>query len=318
MRTGSTKMRYSRVFGSFLSVIGLFVVHAAGAAAQTAGARTVTGNLTIGAKTEPLGYVYAMSRRDTGNPKKEEVRIVLTNLPLSKEVASRLVTTAYSFREDNKARRWGIMLELRPPEKTMAHLMVFSPVGGTQLSGKLTSSPHQLTLTNYSPGRIAGKLTMTEATNFAFVTQSQGPETTYRFDATFDVPVHRLAPPRVLTGAAARTSAPMKAMVAFTRAAGKGHTTDMRPFLSATVLKSLETPEGKQRLTRFKASAAVIKRAQVIKVLLGLDSAAIELKPAKQDAEGGPTSTLVLEMVRENNQWKLDTWTVSEADGALP
>lgn len=292
-------MRYSQLIGRVLPVAGLFIGLAAATGAQAPDAGTVTGKLTINGKTEPLRYAYAMSERDVNAPNKEEVRIVLTNLPLPERVAGRLTPATFmGFREENKTRLWGILLALRPPEKRMSFLALFGPVGGTTQSPVLQFQPQKLALTTYKSDRVAGKLTMTRDDSFAFAPEGVAERPTYRFEATFDVPVRALPVPMTLTGGSARDSEPAKAVAGFIEAARRGDANSLRRFLSAPVAKKLSEPGSVDMLTAFQRMGAALDMEKLHRVLISGDNATVEFKLGKDD-------TASLEMIREKGEWKI-------------
>jgi hypothetical protein len=292
-------MRFSQVLRQVLPTAALFIGLAVGAGAQTSDVGTVTGKLTINGKTEPLRYVYAMSERDVNDPKKEEIRIVLTNQPLPERVTNRLTPATFmGFREENKTRLWGLFLELRPPEKRMNFLAVIGPIGGTTQSPVLQLQPQKLALTTYKPDRVVGKLTMTRDDTFAFAPEGMTERPTYRFEAAFDVPVRALPVPVTLTGAAARDSDPAKAVAGFIEAARRGDTNAIRRYLSAPVAKQLSSPNSLDMLTAFQRMGATLKMEQLSRVLISGDNASVEFKMGKDD-------TASLEMVREKGEWKI-------------
>jgi hypothetical protein len=165
---------------------------------------TVSGQLIVNAVTVPLTHAYAAAQPGFFDKSTEDVRVLLSSVPLSKDARGDVFELIKLAREDR-----GHIVE------------VVIDATGAPISGAIytkafdgmvsASGMHAFTRDRFEHARIAGRLAVSEPHTFSGVT--------WRYDATFSAAIPR--PPTPAEVAAALASPPAKAAAAYVAAAVK-------------------------------------------------------------------------------------------------
>lgn len=210
------------------SLLGLFLVSSALAQDGTA-----SGQLTVNAVTVPLTHAYANAQPGFFDKTHEDVRVLLSDVPLSKEALTDVFELMKLAREDR-----GHIVE------------VVIDASGSPISGAIyakafdgmisAAGMHKFTSDRVEHARIAGRLAVPEPHTFTGVT--------WQYDATFSATIPR--PPTAEDVAAALASPPAKAAAAYVADAIKRgdmakdtHVANVEKQADGSVLVSVEGHE---------------------------------------------------------------------------
>jgi hypothetical protein len=202
--------------------------------AQETSDGTASGQLIVNAVTVPLTHAYAVAQPGFFDKSKEDVRVLLSSVPLSKDALDDVFELIKLAREDR-----GHIVE------------VVIDASGAPISGAIytkafdgmvsASGMHTFTRERFERARIAGRLAVTDPHTFSGVT--------WRYDATFSAAIPRPPTPEEL--AAALASPPAKAAAAYVTAAIKRGTmvkdarvTGVEAQADGSVLVTVEGHEG--------------------------------------------------------------------------
>jgi hypothetical protein len=280
--------------------LGLFPVVMMAAASSA-----VSGWLEVKGKRVALGHVFAAMAEDTlEGGGKERVEVLLSDKPVPEEL--RKATDEWSFWAGGQARKGelhGVILYINPETKEWNSGQFLSR-RGLMFFSHTVSSPElrQLIFTSAAAaaGVIAGKVATKKAQQG--LDESDGE---WRVEAEFRCPI--IARPAVtgsLTGAAARDSAPYKAVQAYLQACQKKDLDAIKKAVNAATLAELEqmiAAQGKKALLDMLAEAtAETLKMTLTKVTVRGDSAEIAFADPKDSS-----SQQVMNAVLEKGVWKL-------------
>jgi hypothetical protein len=172
--------------------------------AQDTADGTASGQLIVNAVTVPLTHAYAIAQPGFFDKSKEDVRVLLSSVPLSKDALEDMFELIKLARTDR-----GHIVE------------VVIDASGAPISGAIytkafdgmvsASGMHTFTREHFERKRIAGRLAVTDPHTFSGVT--------WRYDATFSAAIPRKPTPEEF--AVALASPPAKTAEAYVAAAIK-------------------------------------------------------------------------------------------------
>lgn len=266
-----------------LSLVATF-----GAAAAPAGEGTASGSLTVAGKTIPLRYAYARAQKGFFDNAKEDVLVILSDVPIS-EAALADEFARHHLAEEGKLHAVEVVLDAdhQPIGGGLLHEAWKKTGGYVSVSGM-----HVFTSKTFD-GKVAeGTLGMKKPSEFM--------GNTFAYEATFSAPVWRKPAPTV-SGAAAAQSAPGKAAIAFMKAARSGDKAALRKSMSAEGGKQLDGPNGKDILELLKVMTPDPATATIESV--DVKGSTAEVTVVERSKDGSVTSTLHL--VLDGGQWKI-------------
>ncbi len=254
------------------------------AMAQTANG-SASGTFTAGTgKPVKLRYAYAQLQKSDDGPAKQEILLLLSDVPLDDDARDDWAARSQRAR---KGTLHAVALTINPADKTpiSANLYHEAFQGSASLSGSTRFVP-----TTFTKTALAGRVYMPPTRDFE--------DRPLAFNATFRATIRPLTAP-TFTGTAARNSAPAKAALAFFAACRKGDVAAMRTFLSPQQTADLDGPQGKQMLAMAKMMAPDPATARVASVNLKGNVATVMIKSGKE------TTSLKLVSATPNGPWKV-------------
>jgi hypothetical protein len=273
-----------RIGGAVLALVSSAAL--VGAAPLTPG--QAKGTFTMNGQSSPLAHAYAIAEPGSFDKSTEDVRVILTNVPLSpkqvEEWSERMGMNDLKAVEivfDSKGQI--ISGEFRHPVKS------FSATG-----------MHEYTKEASPAGTIAGRLKTSKPGEFF--------GTTYSYDATFSATIARREkpkPPAPGAGAAAEKSAQGKAYRAYEKALRAGDLAALKKMVVAERAKQLEDPKAKEMLGMI--GMLMPKTITIVDLRTdGKDSATLVLSGKGEDGESRGEA----EMKLEGGAWKIgkESW----------
>jgi hypothetical protein len=194
---------------------------------------TASGHLTVNAVTVRLTHAYADAEPGVFDKKTEDVRVLLSDVPLAKDALADVFALIELAREDRAH-----VVEVRIDASG-------TPIGGAiyakAFDGMVSAAGmHTFTRERFERTRIAGRLAVPEPHTFNDIT--------WNYDATFSAAIPR--PPTAAELAAALASPPAKAAAAYVAAAiarremaPDTHVATVDPQEDGTVLVGVEGHE---------------------------------------------------------------------------
>ncbi len=202
-------------------------------AAGGAPAGTAQGTWTVNDQTAALRYAYAVARRDSeDDPEKMYVVLSEKAIPADKlleEMGLRELERAGNFR--------ALEFQLDPKEGIESNQLYHDALERGSFSS--SGSSHKWLPRVFDKKTVAGRLFMTKPDDFF--------ERVYYYSVAFRADVIRKPPP-TFTGAAAASSPPGQAVIAFMRAARLKDKPAMKKLITPEMAADLEGPQGDQML----------------------------------------------------------------------
>ncbi len=244
---------------------------------------TASGRLTVNAVTVPLAHAYANAQPGFFNKKTEDVRVLLSDVPLSETA----LTDVFEL--------------IKLARRNMVHVVeVLIDANGTPISGAIyaqafdgmvsATGMHRFTRESLEHTRIAGRLAVPEPHTFIGVT--------WQYDATFSAPIPR--PPSAEEVAAALASPPARAAGAYLAAVRGGKLPDLLATLAPSAAADYRGADAQDRLKQLRADmpadtivASVTKKPNG-SVLVSLEG-----------HENGIVIAHTLKMVQDGGAWKV-------------
>ena len=272
---------------------------------MAAGEGSASGWIEVKGQRVALKYAFAAMSEDVLEKGKEKIEVLLSDKPVPMEL--RKGTDAWSSWAGDEAQKGelhGIILYINPDTKAWSRGQRLSK-NGMEFYSQSVSSPELSDLVfvpaSAGSGEIAGKVSMKEA--MKGVDESGGP---WRVEAEFRTPV--VARPAItasLTGAAARESAPYKAVQAHLQACQKRDLEAIRKSMSPSsqqMLTKFEAAQGKKAvLDMFTEESAETLKLKLTRVIVRGDTAEVELSGGAPGSGGEQTLRLML----DNGAWKI-------------
>ncbi len=271
---------------SALASFCFFAAVAAAAAADPAG--TASGELTVAGQTTPLAHAYARAVKGFFDPSKEDILVILSDVPISDEaLEDEFARHRLAAEGKLHAIEVTINAEKNPIAGGLLHEAFASMQGFVSVTGM-----HQFEPKTFGPALVEGRLFMSRPSEF--VSKS------FQYTATFRAPIRRRAAPTATGDAAAQTPAG-KAALAFLKMARTGNKSAIEKLMTAEAARELDGPHGKEALELLKTAMPDPKTARIESVDIRGDTAKVEL--IEKSENGSVTSTFTL--VLEGGRWKI-------------
>jgi hypothetical protein len=246
---------------------------------------TASGQITVNAVTVPFAYAYARAQPGAFDKTTEDVRVLLSDVPLS-ETARGDVFELIALARADKAHIIEVLIDATG-----------APISGAiyakAFDGMLSATGmHEFTRADFERTRISGKLGMSRPHTFTGVT--------WQYEATFSARIPR--PPSAEEVAASLRSPPARAATAYIAAVRRG---ELRGFI-AVLTSSLASEyyrhsDAAARLAQLRAEMpADTKVASVNEQPGGVYLVSIE---GHQD---GIVIAYTLRVVLEGSAWRID------------
>jgi hypothetical protein len=251
---------------------------------------SAAGTLTVNGKTVRLLYAYAWAAPGFFDKSKEDVHVVLSDVPLPPKALEDEFERIH-MAEAGKLHAFEIVLNAEgTPISTSFRDNAFK---GPSPSG--LSSSDVFTKTTFDGKTVAGSYKSAKPHEFF--------ENTYSFDVAFRADVTRAAkpvPPSAAETAAAQKSPAAKAYAEFLKAVQSEDLGALRKLFAKEPAKNLDSPDAREMLKMVKAMSAT--DVKVLKVVESGDKAELTVT-GKQD---GQTANGVVHMVKEGGAWKVE------------
>ena len=273
-------------------VLAAFLV-AAGIAAVARGARAADGiaegTLTVNGKSTKLSYAYARAVKGFFDNAKEDVEVVLSDVPLEAKALADEFERIH-MADAGKLHAFEITLnaEAKPISTSFRH------DGFAKASPSGLSSEDVFTKETFDARTVAGRYRSAKEKEFF--------GNTYSFDVAFHADITRPdapVPPTAAETAAAAKSPQAKVYADFRAAVQKEDLGALRGLFTKAQAKHLDDPDAKQMVKMVKAISATDIR--VLKVVEKGDTAELTVS-GKQD---GKTTDGIVHMAREGGAWKV-------------
>jgi len=251
-------------------------------------AGTASGQLTVGGVTTPLTHAYARAAKGFFDPSKEDVLVILSDVPIAEE-ALEDEFARHNLAAEGKLHAIEVTLnaDKEPIGGGLLHEAFSKMQGYVSITGM-----HQFEAKTFEPSLVEGKLFMSKPSEFL--------KTSFEYSATFRAPVWRRPPPTASGAAAAETPAG-KATIAFLTAARSGNKAAIHKLMTAEAGKELDGPRSKEMLEFLNAATPDPKTARIESVDLKGDTAKVEV--VEKSENGSVTSTFTL--VLDGGRWKV-------------
>ena len=259
------------------------------AAAQTLASGRAKGTFTAGSgKPVKLRYAYAQLQKSDDGPAKQEILLLLSDVPLDDEARDEWSKRSQMAR---KGTLHAVALTINAADKTPASTNLYHEAfqGLMSLSGSTRFVP-----TTFTKTVLAGRAYVPPTKDFEGRPMA--------FDATFRATIRPLTAP-TFVGDAAQSSAPARAALAFFAACRKGDVAAIKTFLAPEQSADLDGPKGKQMLEVVKMMSPDPATARVASVTLRGNVATVVIEEKK--ASGKETTTLKLVGATPNGPWKV-------------
>jgi hypothetical protein len=244
------------------------------------------GTFTMNGQATPITHAYAIAEPDSSDKSKENVRVILSNVPLSPKAV------------ESWSDRMG-MSDLKAVE------IVFNPAGEI-ISGEFrhpvksfsATGMHEFTKEKLDAGAVAGRLKTSKPGEFF--------GTTYSYDVTFAAKVERKEkpkPPNPAAAAAAEKSPQAKAYRAYEKALRAGDMAGIKKGVTAERAKQLDAePKAKEMIGLI--GMMMPKEIKILDLKTEGPNAATLVLSGK--GEGGGEETGEAKMKVEGGAWKVD------------
>ncbi len=267
--------------------LSLVVTSGAALTAPT-GDGTASGSLTVAEKTTLLRYAYARAQKGFFDKTKEDVLVILSDVPIPDE-ALKDEFARHHLAEEGKLHAVEVVLDAdrQPIGGGLLHEVWKTTGGYVSVSGMHVFTPKTF------DGKVAeGTLATRKPDEFM--------NKTFEYKATFSALVWRKPAPTA-SGAAAATSPQGMATVAFLKAARSGDKAAIRKAMSAEAAKGLDGPQAKEMLELLKMTSPDPATARIDAVDVKGNTA--EVTVVEESKDGSVTSTFHLTL--EGGQWKV-------------
>ena len=269
-------------------------VLAAGAAALAPRARAADGKaegtITVNGKTTRLSYAYARAVKGFFDKTKEDVEVVLSDVPLEGKAREDPFERMH-MAEAGKLHAFEITIDAEGKPISTA----FRDNGFKKASPSGLSSEDVFTKKVFDGKTVEGRYKSAKEAEFF--------GETYSFDVTFRADITRAAkpvPPTAAETAAARKSPQAKVYAEFLAAVQKEDLGALRKLFTKEQAKNLDSPDAKKMVGLVKMMSAT--DIQVLKLVEKGDTADLTVS-GKQD---GNAANGVVHMVKEGGAWKVE------------
>lgn len=279
---------------SFIVWLSLFaIVISMGMASQNANTSNAEGQLTVAGNKVQIQHAYAMAQPGYFDKTKEDIVLIVTNIPLSdKAIEDRWERNALVSEGTLKTVEITINSKQQPISVSVKH-----PAFKASPSG--FSSNYILELKTFNEKNVEGRMYCKTEQEFF--------DTVYTFDFTFKAEVRRkkeLPPPTEAEKAVAAKSPQAAVYLEFVEAVNAGDVKTLKKVLAADVAKGLDGPDGEEMLEFMQIG--IPPKAEFQRITVKGDSATLMLSAQDEghDLKG------TIEFIKEGNQWKvmLSSW----------
>jgi hypothetical protein len=266
------------------SVVVLLIAAAGFPAA--AGDGTASGSLTVNAETVALRYAYATAMPGFFDKATEDVRVLLSDTPLS-ETARDDVFERTHLGRDGAARIVEVLLDAER-----------HPIGGAIYAPAFEGSVSMAGMHRFEPSRfertgLGGRLFVEGAHEFQGVT--------FHYDATFAATI--LRPPSAEQVAADLASPPAQAATAWLAAVRAGRLAGLLRLLAPAAAASWREPAGNARLAALRAETPL--DSHVVSLTRPTPATATATVNGSRSSDG-VTVESSLALVLVDGVWKVD------------
>jgi ketosteroid isomerase-like protein len=272
---------------TILAVLVVFALLAATAAFAADG--KAQGTITVNGKTTKLSYAYARAVPGFFDKKKEDVEVILSDVPLEGKALEDQFERMH-MAADGKLHTFEITVnaDASPISTSFNH------------NGFKGPSPSGLSSDDvFTKKTFDGK---TVDASYKSAKQHEFFGNTYAFDVSFRAEITRKAkpvPPTAAETAAAQKSPQAKVYADFMKAIQKEDLGAVRKLMTKEQAKNLDSPDAKKMVGMIKAMAAT--DVKVLKVVEKGDTAELTVS-GKQD---GSLANGVVHMAKEDGAWKV-------------
>lgn len=279
---------------SFIVWLSLFaIIISMGMASQNANTSNAEGQLTVAGNKVQIQHAYAMAQPGYFDTTKEDIVLVVTNIPLSdKAIEDRWERNALVSEGTLKTVEITINSKQQPISVSVKH-----PAFKASPSG--FSSNYILELKTFNEKNVEGRMYCKTEQEFF--------DTVFTFDFTFKAEVRRkkeLPPPTEAEKAVAAKSPQAAVYLEFVEAVNVGDVKTLKKVLAADVAKGLDGPDGEEMLEFMQIG--IPPKAEFQRITVKGDSATLMLSAQDEghDLKG------TIEFIKEGNQWKvmLSSW----------
>jgi hypothetical protein len=246
---------------------------------------TVTGTLTLNGATTPLSHVYASAQPGAFDKKTEDVRVLLSDVPLDDDTRADTFALIHLAR-DGKARIVEVVID----------------ASGAPISGSIFAKPfdgmvsvtgmHKFTRERLERTAIAGSLAMDTTHEFMGVT--------FRYEAHFIAPIPR--PPTAEERAAALRSPPARAAAEYVAAVRLGQLSGFLATLTASAAADYQKNDAAGRLRELHAGMP--PDTHVTDLTPQVDGTVLVDLSGRRPSDGMMIG-YTIRMVLENGSWKV-------------
>jgi len=246
-------MENLNIFITWLSLFSVMISMAI--ASQNSTSSKTEGQLIVAGDTVQIKHAYAMAQPGFFDESKEDIVLIVTNIPLTDKAIEDLWERNTLVSEGTlKTVEVTINSEQQPISVSVKH-----PAFQASPSGSSTN--YILELKTFNEKTVEGRMYCKNQMEFF--------DTAYRFDFTFKAEVRRkkeLPPPTEEEKATAANSPQAAVYLAFVEAVNAGDVNTLKKVLAADVARELDGPEGKDML----GSSSYLIQAQFEKCQHGL------------------------------------------------
>lgn len=247
------------------------------------------GTVTVNGKTTKLSYAYARAVKGFFDKTKEDVEVVLSDIPLEGKALEDQFERIH-MADAGKLHAFEITIDADGKPISTA----FRHNGFKNASPSGLSSDDVFTKKVFDGKTVDGRYTSARQKEFF--------GNTYAFDVAFRADITRAAkpvPPTAAETAAAQKSPQAKVYADYLRAVQKEDLVALRKVFTKEQAKNLDDPDAKKMVGMIKMMSAT--EIQVLKVVEKGDTADLTVS-GKQD---GSAVTGVVHMVKEGGAWKV-------------
>jgi uncharacterized membrane protein len=249
---------------------------------------TAFGKLTVADKTTPLKYAYARAAKSFFDKTKEDVLVILSDVPIPEEALKDEFARHHLAAE---GKLHGVEVLLDAEKQAIGGGLLHE--AWKEMSGYVSATGMHVFTPKTFDGKVAeGTLATRKPSEFM--------SRSFEYKATFSAPVWRRPRP-TSSGPAAATSPQGKATVALLKAARSGKRAAMRKTMTAEAARGLDGPRPKEMLELLKRTAPDPATARIDAIDVKGNTA--EVTVVDESKDGSVTSTFRL--VLEGGQWKV-------------
>jgi len=278
----------------FVAWLGLFAVMLSiGMASQNAHASNAEGQLTVAGNNVQLQHAYAMAQPGFFDKTKEDIVVIVTNIPLSdKAVDDQWERSTLVGEGTLKSVEITIDSKQQPISVSFKHPAFKASPGGF-------SSNYILELKTFNEKNVEGRMYCKTEQEFF--------DTVYTFDFTFKAEIRRkkkLPPPTEAEKEAAAKSPQAAVYLEFVKAANAGDVETLKKVLAADVARGLDGPDKEDMLEFMQMGNP--SNAEFQRITVKGDSSTLMLSAQDEGHELKGT----IEFIKEGDQWKvmLSSW----------